>query len=139
MTMMGGMGREFDGGYAQYVAVPAGQVIPFHSRLSWPVLGAVPEMLQTARGSLVEGVRAQPGETLLIRGGSSSVGLAIAVLAKLRGLTVLSTTRRESNRNLLESVGVDQVLIDDGNVAAAVRAVLPGGVAERSNWSASTS
>ena len=42
-TMMGGMGRAFDGGYAQYVVVPRGQVIPFSSDLPWEVIGAVPE------------------------------------------------------------------------------------------------
>src|SRR5262245_30957260 len=48
MTMMGGMGRTFDGGYAEYTCVPVGQVIPFRSDLPWELLGAVPEMLQTA-------------------------------------------------------------------------------------------
>src|SRR6476469_8235308 len=38
VTMMGGMGREIDGGYAEFVRVPAGQVIPFRSGLSWEVL-----------------------------------------------------------------------------------------------------
>lgn len=47
-TMMGGMGRVFDGGYAQYTSVPTGQVIPFRSDLDWARIGAVPEMLQTA-------------------------------------------------------------------------------------------
>ena len=85
ITMMGGMGREFDGGYAEYVLVPADQVIPFRSNLPWEVLGAVPEMLQTAIGSLTVGVDGQPGQSLLIRGGTSSVGLTLAVLGKLRG------------------------------------------------------
>ena len=128
MTMMGGMGREIDGGYAEFVRVPAGQVIPFRSGLCWEVLGAVPEMLQTAYGSLDVGVRPRPGESLLIRGGSSSVGLAIAVLAKRQGLTVISTTRRESNRGLLESVGVDHVVLDDGDIAGQVRDLVPAGV-----------
>jgi NADPH:quinone reductase-like Zn-dependent oxidoreductase len=127
-TMMGGMGREFDGGYAEYVTVPASQVIPFRSELPWHVLGAVPEMLQTAHGSLAVGLEARAGQTVLVRGGSSSVGLAIAVLAKLRGLRVLATTRRESARGLLESVGVDHVLIDDGALAQRVRDIVPGGV-----------
>ncbi|WP_241795428.1 zinc-binding dehydrogenase [Microbacterium sp. C5A9] len=128
MTMMGGMGREFDGGYAEFVVVPAAQVIPFRSALPWEQLGAVPEMLQTANGSLEIGLQAQPGQSVLIRGGTSSVGLAAAVLAQLRGLTVLSTTRRESARPLLESFGVDHVIIDDGEVAAQVRELVPGGV-----------
>lgn len=128
ITMMGGMGREFDGGYAQYVVVPAGQVIPFRSSLPWEVLGAVPEMLQTANGSLTTGVDGQPGQTLLVRGGTSSVGLTLAVLGKLRGMTVISTTRRTEARALLESAGVDHVVIDDGQIAARVREVVPGGV-----------
>lgn len=61
MTMMGGMGRVFDGGYAEYVVVPASQVIAFSSRLPWAQLGAVPEMLQTADGSLRVGWRLRPG------------------------------------------------------------------------------
>src|SRR6266568_4619681 len=45
VTMMGGMGRAFDGGYAEYVLVPAAQVTGFTSGLPWEQLGAVPEML----------------------------------------------------------------------------------------------
>jgi NADPH2:quinone reductase len=128
MTMMGGMGRTFDGGYAELVAVSATQVIPFRSDLPWDVLGAVPEMLQTAHGSLEVGVHARSGDTLLVRGGTSSVGMAIAVLARLRGLTVLSTTRSASRLNLLENVGVHHGLVDDGDLAEQVRALVPGGV-----------
>jgi len=128
ITIMGGMGREFDGGYAEYVVVPAGQVIRFRSSLPWDILGAVPEMLQTANGSLTTGVDGHPGQSLLIRGGTSSVGLALAVLGKLRGMTVISTTRRPEARVLLESVGVDHVEIDDGRIAAQVRELVPGGV-----------
>lgn len=127
-TMMGGMGREFDGGYAEYVLVPARQVIPFTSSLPWADLGAVPEMLQTAYGTLTVGLDVRPGQTLLIRGGTSSIGLAAAVLAKRAGLTVISTTRRESARDLLASVGVDHVIIDDGVVTPQIRALYPDGV-----------
>jgi NADPH2:quinone reductase len=128
MTMMGGMGRTFDGGYAEYTCVPAAQVIPFRSELDWDVLGAVPEMLQTAYGSLTVGLDVRPGQSLLIRGGTSSIGMAAAVLAQRRGLAVLATTRNPAKAAALTALGVDHVLVDDGNVAAQVRAVLPEGV-----------
>src|SRR5206468_8507876 len=124
-TMMGGMGRTFNGGYAEFTSVPATQVIPFWSELEWAILGAIPEMLQTAHGSLTVGLDARPGQTLLIRGGTSSVGLATAILAKDRGLTVLSTTRQRARVPSLEAIGVDHVLIDDGDVAAQARAIVP--------------
>ncbi|HEY0535720.1 MAG TPA: alcohol dehydrogenase catalytic domain-containing protein, partial [Actinoplanes sp.] len=62
-AMMGGMGREFDGGYAEYVVVPRGQVVPFRSGLPWDVLGAVPETLQTAYGSLTVALDLQAGQS----------------------------------------------------------------------------
>src|SRR5437870_2373969 len=128
VTMMGGMGRTFDGGYAEYTCVPARQVIPFASDLEWSTLGALPEMLQTAYGSLTVGLDAQPGQSILIRGGTSSVGMAAAILAKRRKMTVLSTTRNSSKTTALTDVGVDHVLIDDGNVAQQVRKIVPAGV-----------
>jgi len=127
-AMMGGMGRVFDGGYAEYTCVPAAQAIAFQSDLDWATLGAVPEMLQTSYGSLTVGLDAQPGESLLIRGGTSSVGMATAVLAKRAGLTVLSTTRSQGKADALREVGVDHVVIDSGEVASAARLIIPEGV-----------
>ncbi|MFL6163509.1 MAG: zinc-binding alcohol dehydrogenase family protein [Jatrophihabitantaceae bacterium] len=128
VAMMGGMGRTYDGGYAQYTCVPASQVIAFRSDLDWSIVGAVPEMLQTAYGSLTIGLDAQPGQSILIRGGTSSIGMATAVLSKQRAMTVFSTTRRPDKAPALTSLGVDHVLIDDGHVSEQIRAILPGGV-----------
>jgi NADPH:quinone reductase-like Zn-dependent oxidoreductase len=127
-AMMGGMGREFDGGYAEYVSVPAAIVLPFTSSLAWDVVGAIPEMLQTAAGSLRVGLEAVDGQSLLIRGGTSSVGLTLATLGSMRGMTVLSTTRNPRSRELLEAAGAHHVIIDDGEVAARVREIVPNGV-----------
>jgi NADPH2:quinone reductase len=127
-AMMGGMGRQYDGGYAEYTCVPAAQVVPFSSELDWATLGAVPEMLQTSYGSLTVGLDAQAGQSILIRGGTSSIGMATAVLAKRRGMTVLSTTRSTARAAALTAVGVDHVLVDDGDVATRARAVFPDGV-----------
>lgn len=129
MAMMGGMGRTFDGGYAEYTSVPLSQVIPFTSSLGWEVLGAVPEMVQTAHGSLTVGLDLSSGQSLLIRGGTSSVGMATAVLAKRYGdVTVLATTRDAAKADALTALGVDHVLIDDGDVATEVRRLIPEGV-----------
>jgi NADPH2:quinone reductase len=127
-AMMGGMGRQFDGGYAELTCVPVQQVIPFRSDLPWATLGAVPEMLQTAYGSLTVGLDVQPGQTLLVRGGTSSVGMAAAVLAKRMGLRVLATTRNPDSAARLHELGVDDVLVDTGVVAPAVRELVPDGV-----------
>lgn len=127
-AMMAGMGRTFDGGYAEYTCVPASIVVPFRSRLPWDVIGAVPEMLQTAAGSLRIGLEARPGQSLLIRGGTSSIGLALAVLGKQQEMTVISTTRSEANRGVLEAVGVDHVVIDSGTIAHEVRKIAPDGI-----------
>lgn len=127
-TMMGGMGRTFDGGYAEYTCVPADQVVPFSSNLDWATLGATPEMLQTAYGSLTIGLDAQPGQSILIRGGTSSVGMATAALAKRRNMIVLSTTRSHSKIEALTKIGVDHVLIDDGLIAEQAREIVPSGI-----------
>ncbi|HSC39487.1 MAG TPA: zinc-binding dehydrogenase, partial [Chitinophagaceae bacterium] len=128
VTMMGGMGRTFNGGYAEYTMVPRAQVIAFRSDLPWEVIGAIPETLQTAYGSLTTGLDLQAGQTLLIRGGTSALGLVTAGLAKDLGATVLATTRRPGRvRNLIDN-GVDHVLIDNGQIAEEVHKLLPDGV-----------
>ncbi|MCX8560394.1 zinc-binding alcohol dehydrogenase family protein [Mycolicibacterium mucogenicum] len=127
-AMMGGMGRTYDGGYADYTCVPAAQVIPFTSTLDWATLGAVPEMLQTSYGSLTVGLDAQPGQSILIRGGTSSIGMATAILAKRRGMTVLATTRNPAKTAALQQIGVDHILIDTGAIATQVREIVDGGV-----------
>ncbi|MFT6211663.1 MAG: NADPH:quinone reductase-like Zn-dependent oxidoreductase [Bacteroidia bacterium] len=127
-AVMGGMGRDFDGSYAEYVSVPLSIVIPFRSDLAWKVLGAIPEMFQTVSGSLHQALEIEKGETLLIRGGTSSIGLLACQLAKTLGVTVFSTTRNPAKTDFLKENGADHVLIDDGTVADGLRAIYPKGV-----------
>jgi len=127
VAMMGGMGRVFDGGYAEYTLVPDPQVVAVANDLDWPVLGAIPETFQTAWGALTQCLDATAGASLLVRGGTSSVGMAAITLAKDWGLRIAATTRNPAKVDALREAGADHVLIDDGTIAAGLREVFPGG------------
>ncbi|MCJ1240612.1 hypothetical protein MMC14_008616 [Varicellaria rhodocarpa] len=126
-TVMGGMGRTFDGGYAEYTLVPASQVKAVHVDVGWEILGALPEMVQTVWGSLFGSLRLEKGDRLLVRGGSSSIGLAAAAIARHHGAFVVSTTRNESRKQLLETSGAQDVLIESGAIAEEAQRRYPDG------------
>jgi NADPH:quinone reductase-like Zn-dependent oxidoreductase len=126
-TVMGGMGRAFDGSYAEYTCVPADQVRAVRTDLPWEKLGALPEMLQTAWGALFRGLRLQRGERLLIRGGTTSIGLAAAAIARAHGVQVGATSRQASNEALVRASGADHFFLDDGAIAETVRRQWEGG------------
>ena len=127
-TATGGMGRQFDGSYAEYTCVPAAQVQALDTKVDWTKLAALPEMLQTAWGSLHTALQLERGQSILIRGGTTSVGLAAAVLAKKHGATVAVTTRRSEREVMLRENGADHVFVDNGELAGSVRGVFDGGV-----------
>ncbi len=127
-AIMGSMGRLFDGGYAEFALVPLEIVFPFKSNLPWDILGTIPEMFQTVSGSLNQALEIQSDETLLIRGGTSSIGMLACQLAKSKGLTVISTTRNPDKKESLLDNGADHVLIDNGFVSEELREILPDGV-----------
>lgn len=112
MALMGGMGRSFDGSYAEYVLVPASHVFAVDSNLEWTDLAAIPETYYTAYGSLQLSLQLKADDTLLIRGGTSTVGLAALQLAKAIGATVIATTRSERKAELLKQCGADDVIVE---------------------------
>jgi NADPH:quinone reductase-like Zn-dependent oxidoreductase len=125
-AVMGGMGREFDGGYAEYALLPNALLMPVTTTLAWDVLAALPETYLTAQGAL-DALGPVAGR-LLIRGGTSSVGLAAASIATGHGVEVAATTRRPDKIDALTAVGVDHALLDTGGaLAASVRAIWPDG------------
>lgn len=128
VSLMGGLGREFDGSYAEYTLIPSNQVYPVNNEMDWLKLAAIPEMYYTAYASLFDSLRLIKGETLLIRGGTSSVGLAALQLAKSVGATVLSTTRHKDKAEYLTQMGSDYVLLDDESLKEQLFAIAPTGV-----------
>ena len=113
---MGGMGRAFDGGYAEFARIPAAQIRKVHVDLPWRVLGGLPEILQTACGALFSALHLKPGERLLIRGGTTSVGLAAIALARDAGATVCATSRKPEGQAVIAAAGAQEFLLDSGDL-----------------------
>ncbi|MEU3910155.1 zinc-binding dehydrogenase [Streptomyces sp. NPDC029721] len=120
VAILGGMGRTRNGSYAELVTVPATNVVAVHSPLGWADLAAVPEVYATAWSGLFDNLDLRPGETVLVRGATSSLGQAAVNLAVDHGATVLATTRNPAHVPLLKELGADDALIDDGALAVQV-------------------
>lgn len=113
-ALMGGMGRSFNGSYAEYALLPRRNVFTFESDLSWAELGAVPETYFTAWGSLFESLHLTEDDTLLIRGATCALGYAAIQIAKALGCKVAATTHRDEKLSLIQTA--DETLVDDGNL-----------------------
>lgn len=128
-AVMGEMGRAFDGGYAEYALLPNSLLMPLTTTLPWHVLAALPETYLTAQGSLdALGLSAGSQGRLLIRGGTSSVGMAATSIASGYGLTTAATTRRTAKLHALTASGVDHAFLDtDGSLTPSLQAIWPEG------------
>ncbi|NNA42873.1 zinc-binding dehydrogenase [Pseudomonas lactis] len=128
-TAMGGMQFVRNGSYAEEVTVLRSNVISLDgSKLSWEELAALPEAYLTVWGALDKSLGIQPGQTLLVRGATSSIGLAAVTYAKARGLKVIATTRSADKVQRLRDMGADEVVIDNGAIAEQVLKLAPQGV-----------
>ncbi|WP_330294403.1 zinc-binding dehydrogenase [Streptomyces sp. NBC_00503] len=120
VAILGGMGRTRNGSYAELVTAPATNVAAVDSSLGWAELAAVPEVYATAWYGLFGNLGLRPGERVLVRGATSALGQAAVNLAVDHGANVLATTRNPAHAPLLKELGAEDVLIDDGNLAAQV-------------------
>jgi NADPH:quinone reductase-like Zn-dependent oxidoreductase len=121
VALMGGMGRSFNGSYAEYALLPERIVFAVDSDLPWEVLGAVPETYFTAWGSLFECLRLTAEDTLLIRGATCALGYAAMQIAKALGCRVIATTHRETKLALIADA--DEALLDDGKLTGRIHGV----------------
>ncbi len=121
VALMGGMGRSFNGSYAEYALLPVHHVSPVETDLPWDALAAVPETWFTAWGSLFECHRLRPEDALLIRGATCALGYAAIQIAKALGCRVVATTHREAKLPLLSEA--DEAVLDDGKLTGRVRGV----------------
>ena len=115
-AIMGGMGRQFDGSYAEYTLVPHECVFAIRTKLPGEKLAVLPEMLQATHRLLVVGLEIERAKSLLIRGGTSSIGMAALALAKHAGLKVGTSTRGPGKIDELKAAGTDEVWIDNGEI-----------------------
>ncbi len=122
VALMGGMGRSYNGSYAQYALIPADHVFTVETSLSWIKLGAIPETYFTAWGSLFECLNLKPGETLLVRGATCSLGYAAIQIAKSYGCRVIATTHKKEKLKLLDEIGADTALLDGGSFYGKLKA-----------------
>ena len=98
------------GGYAEYCLAPAPQVLPVPENLSPVEAGAVPETFFTVWTNVFERGRLQPGETLLIHGGSSGIGTTAIQLARAFGSTVLATVGSPDKQRACEELGAKRAI-----------------------------
>ena len=121
IALMGGMGRSFNGSYAEYALLPRRIVFPLDSNLPWEALGAVPETYFTAWGSLFECLHLKKEDTLLIRGATCALGYAAMQIAKALGCKVIATTHKESKLTLIAEA--DEAVFDDGRLTGKLHGV----------------
>ncbi|HTI91465.1 MAG TPA: zinc-binding dehydrogenase [Puia sp.] len=121
------MARTINGSYAEYVNVPASNVVSLKTALPWDELAAIPETYMTAWALLNWGLSTSPGDFLLIRGATSTLGQACIVLGRQAGLKIIATTRPAAKISLLNDLGADQVLIAKREIAWELREIVPAG------------
>ena len=111
------------GAYADYVVVPAVQCMPVPGGLSFIEAASLPEAYFTAWNNIIWLGRLAQGETLLVQGGSSGVGMAGIQMGKLlRGPRVFATAGSEEKLAACRAVGADAVFNYRGDWTAAIRA-----------------
>lgn len=119
-ALMGGLGRTINGSYAEFTRVPVTNVALIEADLPWEQLAAIPESYATAWTCLFRNIDLKPGELIVIRGATSSLGQAAVKLAVNAGARVIATTRQHERFAALEALGVERCEIERPDLAQVV-------------------
>jgi len=119
-ALMGGLGRTINGSYAEYTRVRAANVARIDSDLPWSQLAALPETYAVAWTCLFRNLKLSSGQTIVIRGATSSFGQAAVKMAVAAGARVIATARTQSRFELLERLGVARVEVESKALAADI-------------------
>ncbi len=119
-ALMGGLGRTINGSYAEYTRAPVWNVAAIESNLSWADLAAIPETYATAWTCLFRNLEIVRGQTLVIRGATSSFGQAAVKMAVNAGARVIATTRNRERFGLLEGLGVERVEVEGAELSKRI-------------------
>jgi putative PIG3 family NAD(P)H quinone oxidoreductase len=115
------------GGYAEYVAAPAGQVVPPPLGVELVAAAAVIEVAATVYSN-IELIGLADGDMFLVHGGAGGIGSFAIQYAKSIGATVITTAGSEEKLNYCRSIGADHAISYCGDWPAAVREVAADGV-----------
>jgi len=116
-ALMGGLGRTINGSYAEYTRVRAANVARIDADLPWSQLAALPETYATAWTCLFRNLELEAGQTVLIRGATSSFGQAAVKLAVAAGARVIASTRNQDHFDTLTGLGALRGEVEGPNMA----------------------
>ena len=119
-TLMGGLGRTFNGSYAEYTRALASNVALIESDLPWAELAAIPETYATAWTCLFRNLEIAKDQLLVIRGATSSFGQAAVNMAVNAGARVVATTRNKQRFTMLEELGAERVELEGPDLSKRI-------------------
>ncbi|GJH32174.1 zinc-binding alcohol dehydrogenase family protein [Paraburkholderia hospita] len=119
-ALMGGLGRTINGSYAQYTRAPVSNVALIESDLPWAELAAIPETYATAWTCLFRNLELTAGQTVVIRGATSSFGQAAVNLAVNAGAKVIATTRNPARFDMLKALGAERVELEGPDLSKRI-------------------
>ena len=104
------LGENAQGGYAEYIVVPQANIAPYPERLTFPQAAASILTNLTAWQMLVHKGQVTPGDTVLVQGAGSGIGVAAVQIAKLFGARVIATASTDDKLARAKALGADEVV-----------------------------